>query len=71
MVDPVSPTKPKCQAVPSIDRSNESEYHQIIAYGNGCWENIHGNERPEDFRWPTNTIPVNAEDPTEDEASML
>lgn len=166
MVDPISPTKAKWQAVPSIDRTNESEYHQIIAFGNGCWGNIrgklsaptkrlrqhllqtsklrtanisvvmideyntskicskcrhrmknveerpsfhghkerihavvkcdycstvwnrdvnaarnmrylfiymamHGNERPEAFRRPTNTTPTNAEDPIGEEASML
>jgi hypothetical protein len=32
---------------------------------------MHGNQRPEAFRRPTNTIPTNAEDPIGEEASTL
>jgi hypothetical protein len=31
----------------------------------------YGNERPQAFRRPTNTVPVNAEDPIGEEAKML
>jgi hypothetical protein len=45
--------------------------YQAVNVPNDIYMAMHGNVRPEAFRRPTNTVPINAEDPIGKEANML